>query len=95
MTVRAGTAWDVDPPATLKTIPAFLWKSAPQPNHLWTAELQAFLTAASAQVGQVILTLPHSLALTNIIAGTFLQLLFATWAMYTLYLMGELICKNG
>ncbi len=30
------------------------------------------------QVGQVILTLPHSLAETNIIAGTFLQLTFAT-----------------
>lgn len=47
----------------------------------------AFLTAASAQVGQVILTLPHSLAQTNIIGGTILQLTFATWAMYTLYLM--------
>ena len=42
------------------------------------------------QVGQVILTLPHSLAQTNIIGGTILQLTFATWAMYTLYLLGEL-----
>jgi hypothetical protein len=41
------------------------------------------------QVGQVILTLPHSLAQTNIIGGTILQLTFATWAMYTLYLLGE------
>lgn len=42
----------------------------------------------NAQVGQVILTLPHSLAQTNIIGGTILQLTFATWAMYTLYLLG-------
>ena len=34
--------------------------------------------AVALQVGQVILTLPHSLAETNIIAGTFLQLTFAT-----------------
>lgn len=45
-------------------------------------------SCASVQVGQVILTLPHSLAQTNIIGGTILQLTFATWAMYTLYLLG-------
>ncbi len=51
----------------------------------------AFFGLATSQVGQVILTLPHSLAQTNIIGGTILQLTFATWAMYTLYLLGERI----
>ena len=50
-----------------------------------------FSGLATLQVGQVILTLPHSLAQTNIIGGTILQLTFATWAMYTLYLLGERI----
>ena len=39
------------------------------------------------QVGQVILSLPHSLSQTGMVAGIVLELLFASLAMWTVYLM--------
>ncbi|KAI7843624.1 hypothetical protein COHA_002864 [Chlorella ohadii] len=54
----------------------------------------AFFTCASAQVGQVILSLPHSLAQTGMVAGILLMLLFASLAMWTVYLMVVLYLDN-
>lgn len=39
------------------------------------------------QVGQVILSLPHSLSQTGMVAGIVMELLFASLAMWTVYLM--------
>ncbi|KAL3151650.1 hypothetical protein ABBQ38_012639 [Trebouxia sp. C0009 RCD-2024] len=50
----------------------------------------AFLTAAAAQVGQVILTLPNAFSKTGLAAGIFFQLIFATVALWTLFLMATL-----
>lgn len=50
----------------------------------------AFFTCASAQVGQVILALPHALRQTGLFAGIALLLLFASLAMWTVYLMVSL-----
>lgn len=47
----------------------------------------AFLVAASAQVGQVMLTLPHSFSETGMIPGIVLQLSCAGVSIYTLYLL--------
>lgn len=52
-----------------------------------TTKQDAFFTCASAQVGQVILALPHSLRQTGLVAGISLLLLFASLAMWTVYLM--------
>ncbi|GAB4818758.1 hypothetical protein N2152v2_005804 [Parachlorella kessleri] len=54
----------------------------------------AFFTCASAQVGQVILSLPHSLAQTGMVAGIVMMLLFASLAMWTVYLMVVLYMDN-
>lgn len=42
------------------------------------------------QVGQVLLTLPNSFAATGMAVGIFMQLLFATLALWTLYLLASL-----
>lgn len=56
-----------------------------------------FLLAASQEVGQVILTLPYVFALVGMGAGISLQLLFATMALWTNYLLVSLhaeFCKR-
>lgn len=71
-----------EPPATIKSagwVKFLFWEGGTQ----W----DAFFTCASAQVGQVILALPHSLRQTGLVAGVALLLLFATLAMWTVYLM--------
>ena len=42
------------------------------------------------QVGQVILTLPNAFSSTGLAAGVFFQLVFATVALWTLFLMATL-----
>ena len=42
------------------------------------------------QVGQVILTLPNAFSSTGLAAGVFFQLVFATVALWTLFLMAAL-----
>ncbi len=42
------------------------------------------------QVGQVILTLPNAFATTGMASGVFFQLVFATLALWTLYLLATL-----
>ena len=39
------------------------------------------------QVGQVILSLPHSLSQTGMVAGIIIEIVFASLAMWTVYLM--------
>ncbi|KAL0027200.1 hypothetical protein WJX77_002860 [Trebouxia sp. C0004] len=58
----------------------------------WEGDTQgdAFLTAAAAQVGQVILTLPNAVATTGMASGVFFQLTFATLALWTLFLLATL-----
>uniref|UniRef100_A0A383W752 Amino acid transporter transmembrane domain-containing protein n=1 Tax=Tetradesmus obliquus TaxID=3088 RepID=A0A383W752_TETOB len=50
----------------------------------------AFLTIVSAQVGQVILNLPNSMAKAGLPLGTFFQLWAAVVSMYTLWLLSML-----
>lgn len=50
----------------------------------------AFLLACSQEVGQVILTLPNVFSRTGIGAGVVLQLIFATCALYTNFLLVSL-----
>lgn len=45
---------------------------------------------AGLQVGQVILTLPNAFSTTGLAAGVFFQLIFATVALWTLFLMATL-----
>ncbi len=42
------------------------------------------------QVGQVILTLPNAFATTGMASGVFFQLIFATLALWTLFLLATL-----
>ncbi|KAF6262602.1 transmembrane amino acid transporter protein-domain-containing protein [Scenedesmus sp. NREL 46B-D3] len=49
--------------------------------------IDAFLTIVSAQVGQVILNLPNSMAKAGLPLGTFFQLWAAVVSMYTLWLL--------
>ena len=42
---------------------------------------------ALLQVGQAILSLPHSLSQTGMVAGIIIEVVFATLAMWTVYLM--------
>mmetsp|Transcript_4868 Transcript_4868/g.7415 ORF Transcript_4868/g.7415 Transcript_4868/m.7415 type:complete len:483 (+) Transcript_4868:119-1567(+) len=46
-----------------------------------------FLLAASKEVGQVILTLPYSFSLVGIYSGIFMEVFFATLALYTNFLL--------
>lgn len=49
--------------------------------------MHAVLADVLLQVGQVILSLPHSLSQTGMVAGIIIEIVFATLAMWTVYLM--------
>ncbi|KAK9807276.1 hypothetical protein WJX73_006480 [Symbiochloris irregularis] len=51
------------------------------------SKYDAFLVAASAQVGQVMLTLPHAFSQTGLIPGIVLQIVCAAVSIYTLYML--------
>eukprot|EP00775_Hariotina_reticulata_P005826 gene5826-6067_t len=73
------------PAKSLNKVPA--WKRL-----LWEGghPADAFLTAASAQVGQVILNLPNSMAKCGVGLGTVFQVTCASAAVYTLWLLSAL-----
>lgn len=56
-------------------------------KHSPAQTVEVLKTDAVTQVGQVILSLPHSLSQTGMVAGIVLELLFASLAMWTVYLM--------
>lgn len=49
--------------------------------------MHAALADVLLQVGQVILSLPHSLSQTGMVAGIIIEIVFASLAMWTVYLM--------
>jgi auxin influx carrier (AUX1 LAX family) len=63
-------------------------------KHGWLSNagsnLDAGLTSAAAQVGQVMLTLPHSLALTGVRAGVPLIVAYTLISMWTIHLLNAL-----
>lgn len=64
--------------------------------HVFTSNMTPALamvvqhTLLCLQVGQVILTLPNAFSKTGLAAGIFFQLIFATVALWTLFLMATL-----
>jgi len=64
-----------------------MWKGAfdlPADHHAWSLD----------QVGQVILTLPYTMAQTGMLLGILLQLVYAVMASWTAYLMNTLYMEH-
>ncbi len=58
--------------------------------HQGHATVQLSTKRRPLQVGQVILTLPNAFASTGLASGVFFQLIFATLALWTLFLLATL-----
>ncbi|KAL3158265.1 Lymphocyte transmembrane adapter 1, variant 3 [Trebouxia sp. C0009 RCD-2024] len=80
-----GTQADADP-TILSAVLNFIWQGG-SPGDAW-------LHMTAAQVGQVILTLPYTMAQTGMVLGILLQLGYAMMASWTAYLMNTLYMEH-
>ncbi|KAL0034791.1 hypothetical protein WJX77_007387 [Trebouxia sp. C0004] len=72
--------------SAFSTLMRFVWQGG-SPGDAW-------LHMTAAQVGQVILTLPYTMAQTGMLLGILLQLVYAVMASWTAYLMNTLYMEH-